>query len=247
MIVASGLAVTAWGQMSELRGGWAPMVPYQFELTGVYGDVKLTGLDIEITKAAALRAGYRLVFRERSWDENLRAVQAGELDFGMAATPVESRKEWAWFSVPYRKEIIGLVVRSDGSGLGSLDHPVQAVQEVLVKGGRVGAIRGFYLGPEMTPLLAQPEVGEQVVLLDNDAALLDALVSKAVDVIVADRLAVVSTAWESDRLGEITFVGRPVFETPISLIFPKPRCRRQPFRPLTTHSKNCGLPANWLR
>jgi ABC-type amino acid transport substrate-binding protein len=78
-----------------LHGGWYLEVPYQYEETLPTGSKVLTGLDIEIMRAAGNKAGFHVRFDRVPWEENLRAVREGTLDFGLAATPEKGREEWA--------------------------------------------------------------------------------------------------------------------------------------------------------
>ncbi len=208
-------------QLPELRGGWSSALPYQFEEVGRHGELKLTGLDIEIVKAAAREAGFRTVFVEVPWEETLRGIEEGKLDFALGATPLEERTAWGWFSVPYRRERIALFVRRGLDRGVWMDRPLATLERLLETGGRVGTVRGYYLGPEVAEILGRPQHADQVVRVNDDGRLLDALLGGAVDAIVADRLAAASTAWQTDSLGRIEMVPGVLFETPLCLLFSK--------------------------
>ncbi|HKI49287.1 MAG TPA: transporter substrate-binding domain-containing protein, partial [Desulfobacteria bacterium] len=89
-------------ESDELHGGWDSESPYQYAKTLPSGVTALTGLDIEIMRALCKKAGFRVIFEEIPWTENLREVREGRIDFGLAVTPKEGRRQWAWFTVPYR-------------------------------------------------------------------------------------------------------------------------------------------------
>ena len=72
-----------------LHGGWDSESPYRYEKTLPSGSTALTGLDIEIMRALCKKAGFRVIFEEIPWTENLREVREGRLDFGLAVTPEE--------------------------------------------------------------------------------------------------------------------------------------------------------------
>ncbi|MFQ3670741.1 MAG: transporter substrate-binding domain-containing protein [Verrucomicrobiia bacterium] len=206
---------------SEIRGGWSPGVPYQFEVVGRHGEPRLTGLDVEIAKAVIRGAGLRPVFQEMTWDDNLRAVQEGTVDFAMAATPVAERQAWAWFSLPYRSESLVLFVRRGESRHLPRNGSFRALERLLGEGKRLGVVRGYYQGPEVTALLARPVFAGQVVSVEDEGRLLEVLMTGEVEAILADRLAVASKAWSTDKLGEIEMVPGILYETPLCLMFSK--------------------------
>ncbi len=223
-LLAIGLLVgsqTLYSQTQEIRGGWAYGIPYQYEITGLGGEPKLTGLDIEIMKTVSREAGFRPVFVETSWEENLRRVKEGKFDFALAATPLEARKEWAWFSLPYRKEVIAMFMRSGDTGSLSGQNPIETLKRFLSEGKRIGVVGGYYNGPEVAALLAKEEYTSQFVPVDGEARLLEALLTDAVDVILADRLAVASAARQADELARIQILPEIIYETPLCVMFSK--------------------------
>lgn len=218
LFVGIGPAIS---QTPELRGGWSPGLPYQFEAAGPGGETKLSGLDIEIMKEVSRRAGFRPLFLEFSWENNLRAVREGELDFALAATPIEARMEWAWFSEPYRTEKIALFVRRGEGGGQPGEAPLGALARLLADGRRIAVVRGYYVGPEATALLEREEFASQIVLVDDDKRLIDALLTGTAYAILADRLAVASAAWKADALSRIELLSGILYETPLCFMFSK--------------------------
>lgn len=210
-----------YSQTQEIRGGWAYEIPYQYETTGQGGEPKLTGLDIEIMKTVSRQAGFRPVFVEISWEESLRVVREGKLDFALAATSLQSRQDWAWFSLPYRKEVIAMFARS-GEGVSlSGRNSIEILKGFLSEGKRIGVVGGYYNGPEVAALLAKEEYASQFLSLDGEAALLEALLTDAVDVILADRLAVASAASQAGELPRIQILPGIIYETPLCVMFSK--------------------------
>ncbi len=213
--------VPSYSQTPEIRGGWSHNIPYQYETIGVGGEPKLTGLDIEIMKTVSRQAGFRPVFVETSWEENVRGVREGKLDFGLAATPVQARREWAWFSVPYRKEVIAMFVRSENAGNFSGQNPIETLERFLSEGKRVGVVGGYYNGPEVAALLAKEKYASQFLPFESETRLLEALLADAADVILADRLAVASAAGKAEALPRIQMLSGILYETPLCIMFSK--------------------------
>ncbi len=118
-----------------LHGGWDAESPYQYEKTLASGRTALTGLDIEIMRSLCKKAGFRVTFEEIPWTENLREVRDGRLDFGLAVTPEEGRRQWAWFTVPYRKETIVAFKRKDAALNWGSGQPLDTLRRFLERGG----------------------------------------------------------------------------------------------------------------
>jgi len=69
---------------APLNAGWYAVAPFQAE-----GPRGLTGLDIEMVRAIAARAGHGLSFTQTTWPELMRAIAASQRDLatGVAWTP----------------------------------------------------------------------------------------------------------------------------------------------------------------
>ena len=85
------------------------------------GKKKLVGYDIEVIKAVAKRAGYKLKFKEMSVDSQLTAVKTGKADIAIndyAISP--KRKKQYLMSIPIKHSFNSIIVRkSDNSGINS--------------------------------------------------------------------------------------------------------------------------------
>ena len=208
-------------QPKEFRGGWSEKAPYQIGVNGPGGVERLTGLDIEVTRSVAKRAGYRVIFHEVDWDENVSAVREGRLDFAMAATPEESRRAWAWFTIPYRKETIALVTRKREAPAWQSKDPVDRLKQLLVAGRKLAVMRGFYYGPKVSALLNQAEFSAQILFFKDDSGSLDALLSGTADAFLADQLSAASAAAQANAMNLIAADSDPIYEADLSLMFSK--------------------------
>lgn len=104
----------------ELRVGLTNQVPM-----GMYDPKTQTwsGVGYEISKLVADAIGVKLVVVESTWQNIIPALQTGKIDIGTAgfyATP--QRALAVWFSVPYRYERAGILIRKeDAAKFKSLD------------------------------------------------------------------------------------------------------------------------------
>jgi len=206
---------------AEIRGGWSTQMPYQYESTSASGVATLQGLDIEIMKAAARRAGLRPTFEEITWAGNLSAVRAGQLDFALAATPEDSRREWAWFTVPYRKESLRLFMLRGDSQRWPARSAIDQVRALLDEGGRLAVIRDFYYGPDIEALLRDESLRDRFKVFSGVKESLASVLTGECDAFLADRLSAASAAYDAGALGRIGVSPGAVYETDLSIMLSK--------------------------
>jgi len=113
LALACGLVPSpASGQAAaeELRSGWFIRPPYMMERQEGNLTV-LTGLEIQFARKLFEGTGYRAKFEPLSWAESLQGLRLGTVDFVTGAYEIESRKEYAHYSIPYRHEEMVLYYR----------------------------------------------------------------------------------------------------------------------------------------
>jgi len=72
-----------------------------------------TGFDYDILLATAKKAALIISFTEYQvpWARNMYSVARGDLDVASSVTKTDERAEFAYFSIPYRREFVGLYFR----------------------------------------------------------------------------------------------------------------------------------------
>ena len=106
--------------------GWASFPPFSYS-ENVRGRDVWRGLDVQLVRAIADRAGYALEPSATDWDRQVVAIADGDQDIAAAATQTPARDEFAYFSDPYRTENVVLIMRRGGPGLDA-EGPVELVQ-----------------------------------------------------------------------------------------------------------------------
>jgi polar amino acid transport system substrate-binding protein len=106
-LLPAGPAYAARVLTVEVSAGRPPMV-----MKDAKG--RLTGFEIELLRAIAEEAGFRMKIRDVPWTRLARDLEAGKCDAVMASFPItEQRKERFDFSAPYYMARSVLVVRKD--------------------------------------------------------------------------------------------------------------------------------------
>jgi polar amino acid transport system substrate-binding protein len=174
----------ARAEPAPLRIGWFAGAPFQFE-----GPRGATGLDIEMVRAIAARAGHPLDFQRTSWTALMEDVAAGRRDVasGVAFTP--ARAAAGQLSLPYRRDVNVLVVRAGEAGRVVARDAAGLVAALRGGGFRLGAIQGFSYGDAaLDAWLADPG-NPQARLTPDDATNLRRLLAGEIDGFLAERIA----------------------------------------------------------
>lgn len=187
----------ATGALPVLRGGWYLWDPYQF-YDDHLGHRELSGLDVEITRTVAARAGFEVDIRFRPWDRHLAALREGTADIASGATWSPERAAYLHYSRPYRRETNALYLPRGELPRHGYTDVSGMLASFQASGFRLGAVRGFvYADPAVNAYIADPTNAERVVLVQNEYENLRNLVEGRIDGFIGDRLAAATSAWRS--------------------------------------------------
>lgn len=128
--------------------------PYQYMTVGNTP----SGLDVELVQAVSAVMGCQLNVVQGSWLELLTLLKDGEIDFVLGASQTDERKEFAYFSEPYRQERFQLYVRKNDAELAFTD-----LTAFLSAGHKVGIVNEYYYGDEVAKLYSDEALRRQFV------------------------------------------------------------------------------------
>ena len=207
------------GSVTTLKSGWYPWRPYQYQ-DKTEEITKLKGLDIEIFREIIEnQLGYTLDLPQTDWDEHQELLKIGERDIAAGAFQTNERKQYAYFSNPYRTEDIVLVGRrSDSTALKMLNK--RAFKQSFAKSNlRLGIVDGYVYGNFIDDFLAQHKQSDRWVSSPNIQGNLDNLVEGKVDLVAVDRLVGATMIWENNYADELLMGNSPIFSGPIVALF----------------------------
>ena len=150
LALACGLVPSpASGQAAaeELRSGWFIRPPYMMERQEGNLTV-LTGLEIQFARKLFEGTGYRAKFEPLSWAEALQGLRLGTVDFVTGAYEIESRKEYAHYSIPYRHEEMVLYYRRGDPGFAEVRTLAELFSLLRQRPFRMGYTAGFAVGAQ---------------------------------------------------------------------------------------------------
>jgi polar amino acid transport system substrate-binding protein len=187
----------------QLKNGWYPWDPYQY-VEGGEGFKTLTGLDVQLVKAIAKKAGYNVFYEEVSWKQHLDDIKTGKRDFAAGATWTEERADFAYYSAPYRREENSLYVRRGDLAKYNFGDIQQTLKSIKEKNLRISVVDGFiYADPRINEFIKDPENQKIILKTANDMESVENLLNARVDAFFADRLVTSTIAWRTSNRDKI--------------------------------------------
>lgn len=189
LILLAGLpaGIGARAQEAPLRVGWYASEPQQYLRQG-----ELTGLDIEMVRAIAARAGHDLRFTAMPYPTLLDAVAAGRMDMITGIPETAERRARYALSRPYRYDTNVLIMRrGEAASLRFTDIGGLARHLAAGDGFRLGVRAGFsYFDAALDAFIAAPPAPGLVRAADDDATNIRRLLAGEIDGFLAERLSV---------------------------------------------------------
>ncbi|MBS2039712.1 transporter substrate-binding domain-containing protein [bacterium] len=170
----------------SLRVGWMEYYPYQFT-SRANGASRRDGLGLRLAEACFHKAGLSPDFVEMSWQEQLDAFQAGQLDVIMLASPSPERLKIASFSRPYASFKLATFYASAQLETPPADLPALAAfcrQRHL----RIGLTRGFSFPSELQPILEEARREGRLVQVEQADDNLQNLADGDIEIAFQDEL-----------------------------------------------------------
>lgn len=150
-----------------------------------------TGLDVSILQAISEEANFRPQIENRSWQDQLTAMQEGAQDIAFGAYYDSNRLSYARYSPSYRSEENALYVDVQNAPPSNLSDVSDLITWLQTDGVRLGIARGFLLAEEaLEDFVRDPENSEHVVEMGDKGDLLQALGSGVIQAFVGSPLVI---------------------------------------------------------
>ena len=106
-----------------------------------------SGMEVEFAKMVMAAAGCKYRLALRPWRRALLQLEQGELDILGVASKTAEREVYARFSNPYRREVVGLLMRK-----ADMDRPIRSLTDLARHNLSAVFLRGAYHGPGFAEL-----------------------------------------------------------------------------------------------
>jgi polar amino acid transport system substrate-binding protein len=158
---------TAHVRAKDLSVGWELWYPYQYHNK----NRQLVGLDIDSFNAIMAEAKLNFTTAEIPWKTHLHFLKTGKMDLAMGASRSKSREEFAYFSLPYRKETVKLFVKKGNAN----NIQLKTLSDLADSKYILGVESGYYYGEDYEKLINNADFHQnvsEVVDLEQNVTLL---------------------------------------------------------------------------
>jgi polar amino acid transport system substrate-binding protein len=195
----------------NLEVGWELWFPYQYRNKAQ----TLVGLDIEVFKAIINQAGYRANYVELPWRRHLRYVKSGEIDIAFGASFTKERAEYAYFTEPYREEVVRLFVPVDSK------IQLQKLADLKKTHYIIGIESGYYYGDEFEQLLKEPDFKKNIKDVLDIEENISLLLDGKIDGLLADPKTIAVFIKRYRIENELIEYPLPIYQTSIHIMLSK--------------------------
>lgn len=165
---------------------------------------RLQGIDVTFIRRIFTEIGCPYRFVAVPFKRAIVEISRGNIDMMPFASITPERSEFAWFSVPYRNETAGLVVRRDRLE----KYRISSMEDVVRLGLHLGHEQTSYRGEVFNEFLKRPEARNHVYFITSTSQGIKMLVAGRIDALVempAATLAMAADMGVSDQLAEHPF------------------------------------------
>lgn len=208
------LAATPVAAECTLKVGWEPWVPYSYQ----DAEGRVTGLDIDLLRAMAHQAQCELSFVEVPWGRLLEELRHGKVvQMAKGASYTSERAAYAWFSDPYRTEVMELFMPREDIG----KYAFTTFDDMIDAGFTLGVGRDHYYGEAFVQAMKNPDFERLTQEVTTDIQNIKKLEIGRIDGFLSDRYVAANLLRERGPTGWIQAHPMYVNSNGVHLMFSK--------------------------
>lgn len=129
--------------------GWTGYAPFQ--ITVDHGKAPPSGLEMDLLKAIGEKIGCRFAYQETPAARQIGDLKQNNIQLLFSPQKTDQTSEYAYFSHPYRKMSIHLVVRKGEEA----KYNLTTLEDLKNSSFVIGVKQGIYYGPEFEKLVTE--------------------------------------------------------------------------------------------
>lgn len=233
-------AATGLAADRNLRVAWYDQPPYQYQDISGKSE-RPSGVDLEILRQAAERAGLSLTLHYHDFARALELLAAGEVDLVAGAYDTPERRRYADVSAPFRRNIDRLFLVK-GVDPPKVQSPAALGELLAARKLHLAVVEGFDWGPETAAMIARLEAEDLVVPTNSLPASLSAVLDGRAQGFLGDQLSGMAllVAWGSPPLSAYPLI---LQQRPVHMLFSKagiPDWKRERFKAALARMRQDG-------
>ncbi|MBV1908591.1 MAG: transporter substrate-binding domain-containing protein [Kangiellaceae bacterium] len=227
----------------SLTFGWAEWHPLQY----IDENKVLAGFQIDLVKALAKELDCDIRFIGDDWNKLIAAVNAGKIDFIADATPTEERSQYAYFSMPYRKDTFAIYVhQNDLEKYANSD-----LADLKNLGFKLALNRSFLYGDEIEDWQKDKKLSHLISYSDNSRQNFKRLLKGEIDGFIEDPYVMAYKFRRKQIDSAMSTLAIPISAHPASFMFSKKKVNLEFVerfnQALKTVKKKQQFQINWLK
>ena len=211
---SSSLPISVSGESKcRLTVGWGDWPPYQY----LSSNSEPQGIQIKLLKQIANEANCELTFKLQTFTQNQQSIKEGSIDVTLDTTITESRKAFAYFSQPYRNEVMALYVRPKFMS----ECKINPLSIMIKNGFRMGVTKDNLYGTAISEIQRTPDLDKRLVYRDKNSQHFELFKNDLIDGLIEDPAVMAYKMRNDIRIGDLTACKIAVSSSPVSLMFSK--------------------------
>jgi polar amino acid transport system substrate-binding protein len=158
-------------------------------------------MDVQLSTLYTSKLGLNIDIQQVAWKDHLEDVKEGRRDIAAGAAENDERKNWAYYSIPYRSEEDVVVLLKSRS----MELPFSTVPELITlmreKRLKMAVVDGYnYATKEFMEFINDPKNADMIVRSKTDPENLEMVVQGKADFYIVDRMVGATIAWRMKKL-----------------------------------------------
>ena len=185
---------TSDNKTCQLVIGWHHWPPFQY----LDDNNQPVGFQIQLAKRLASMVNCEAKFLLQTFEQNQQSIRNGEIDLVFDIRPTKQRKQYGYFSIPYRREMYVLYVWPEAYER----CRASTLSELIESGFRLMLNDGVIYGEDILAIQNDEKLSHLIQYESSNARLLNLFINKEIDGIVEDPIVMAFSKRSEEKLQE---------------------------------------------
>ena len=136
-----------------------------------------SGAQLELVRWIGEEMNCEIIFQKMNWADSIQSIKSGKVDILGRASKIPARESYAYFSTPYREDLLVLTIRKGDAA----KYKFGTLQQMFDHGFKLGFLKGGYIGDDIESFRSNPKYIDNFVEFDLEADILEGLDKKLID------------------------------------------------------------------